>query len=37
MIKFIKRYKWCKRMGINKPFRAALDKNFIRGGSIMKW
>ena len=31
MIKFIKKYKFCKSMGIRKPFRAALDKNFMRG------
>lgn len=28
MIKFIKKYRWCKRMGINHPIRAALDKTF---------
>jgi hypothetical protein len=31
MFKFIKKYRWCKRMGIKKPFRAALDKNFLKG------
>ena len=31
MIKFIKKYRWCKRMGIKKPFRATLDKNFLKG------
>ena len=31
MIKFIKKYKFCKSMGISKPFRAALDKNFMKG------
>lgn len=31
MIKFIRKYKWCKRMGINHPIKAALDKNFLRG------
>ena len=36
-MKFIKRYLWLKKMGINKPFRAALDRNFIRGGSIIEW
>lgn len=31
MIKFIKKYKWCKRMGVKHPIWAALDKNFMRG------
>lgn len=31
MIKFIKKYKWCKQMGINHPFKATLDKKFMRG------
>ena len=29
MIKFIRKYKWCKRMGINHPIKAELDKNFM--------
>lgn len=31
LIKFIRKYKWCKQMGINHPIKAALDKNFLRG------
>ncbi len=36
-MKFLKRYLWLKKMGVNHPFKAALDRNFIKGGSIMKW
>ena len=32
MVNFIKKYKWCKRMGIKHPIKAALDKNFLKGG-----
>lgn len=31
MINFIKKYKWCKRMGIRHPIKATLDKNFLKG------
>lgn len=31
---FLRRYKFCREMGIKKPFRAALDKRFISGGAI---
>lgn len=31
MIKLIKKYLWCKRMGINHPIKAALDKKFLKG------
>lgn len=37
MLKLIRRYIWLKNMGIHKPLRAAMDKNFIRGGSVVKW
>ena len=37
MLKLIRRYRWLKSMGIQKPLRAAMDKNFMRGGSIVKW
>ena len=36
MIKFIRKYMWCKKLGFNKPFRAALDKNFIFEGNFLK-
>jgi hypothetical protein len=31
MIKLIKKYLWCKRMGINHPIKAAFDKEFLKG------
>ena len=31
MINLIKKYKWCKRMGVKKPLRATFDRNFMRG------
>lgn len=30
MRKWWKKYKFCKLMGIKHPFKASLDKNFIR-------
>lgn len=30
MRKWWKKYKFCKMMGIKHPFKASLDKNFIR-------
>lgn len=30
MIKRIRAYFWCKRMGINHPWKASGDSNFIR-------
>ena len=30
MRKWWMRYKFCKMMGIRHPFKAGLDKNFIR-------
>ena len=30
MIKRIKKYLWCKKMGINHPWKAGGDKNFLR-------
>lgn len=32
MIKWWKRYRFCKMMGIRHPLKASLDKNFIRVG-----
>ena len=32
MIKRIKKYLWCKRMGIHHPWKASKDKNFIQIG-----
>lgn len=29
MINRIKKYLWCKRMGINHPWKASGDKKFI--------
>ena len=31
IIKLIKKYKWCKQMGVKHPLRATLDRNFMRG------
>jgi len=31
MIKRIKKYLWCKRMGIRHPWKASGDKGFIGG------
>ena len=30
MIKRIKKYLWCKKMGINHPWKASGDKKFLR-------
>ena len=32
MIRRIKAYFWCKRMGINHPCKASGDSNFMRFG-----
>ena len=31
MIKRIRKYFWCKRMGIRHPWKASGDKNFLKG------
>ena len=36
MFRIIRKYKWCKQMGINHPIKAALDKNFLWWGTF-KW
>ena len=37
LIGIYRRYKTFKMIGINKPLRAAMDKKFAQGGSIMSW
>ena len=32
MLKRIKMYRWCKRMGINHPWKASGDKKFMNLG-----
>lgn len=32
MMKWWKKYKFCKMMGIRHPLKASLDKNFMRMG-----
>jgi len=31
LIQRIRRYRWCKQMGIRHPWKASGDKKFIRG------
>lgn len=32
MIKWWKKYRLCKALGIRRPFKASLDKNFMQMG-----